>query len=105
MYPEGARELELKLESDFGRAAMHVACAYLFQQVFTHCWYLLQKRHPTSIALFRAKRVVQIYTAASNTRDKACLALELGDAGTSTQNRGDRDCLITLLSWVKQIIR
>lgn len=49
MYPEGARELELKLENDFGRAAMHVACAYLFQQVFTYCCYLLQKRHSNMI--------------------------------------------------------
>ncbi|CAM9420972.1 unnamed protein product, partial [Laminaria digitata] len=32
MYPEGARELELKLENDFARAAMHVAYAYLFQK-------------------------------------------------------------------------
>lgn len=44
MYPEGARELEIKLENDFGRAAMHVAYAYLFQQVFTYCS-LLQERH------------------------------------------------------------
>lgn len=43
MYPEGARELELKLENDFGQAAMHVACAYLFQQVFTYCCSLLHK--------------------------------------------------------------
>lgn len=83
MYPEGARELELKLENDFGPAAMHVACAYLFQQVFTYCCSLLHKARPYITVLIRTgyeRREFLLNTAASHTPDRACLPFDLGEA-------------------------